>query len=83
MNIVLLIINEINVIKLSLPVKTIKKNHPNSDSAIVLINQDNYMEYELVENLVGQKVSVVIPSKLEYMVDTKFYGITSNCSMVI
>lgn len=75
--------NEINVIKLSLPVKTIKKNHPNSDSAIVLINQNNHMKHELVENFVEQKVSVLIPSELEYMVDTNFYGITSSCSMVI
>ena len=75
--------NEINVVKLSLPLKTIKKNHPYSDSLMVLKNESNHMKYELVENFVEQKVSVVIPSKLEYMVETKFYGLTSSCSMVI
>ena len=75
--------NEINVIKFPFPVKTIKKNHAYSDSVIVLKIQNNHMKYELVENFVEQKVSVVIPSKLEYMVETKFYGITSSCSMVI
>ena len=75
--------NEINVIKFPFPVKTIKKNHTYSDSVIVLKTQNNHTNYELVENFVEQKVSVVLPSKLEYMVETKFYGEASSCSMVI
>ena len=75
--------NEINVIKLPFPVKTIKKNHTYSDSARVFKIHNNHMKYEINENFVDQKVSVIIPSKFEYMVEAKFYGITSSCSMVI
>lgn len=72
-----------NVIKLSLPVKTIKKDHQYSDSSIFLKNQNNHMKYELLKNFAEQKVSVIIPSKLEYLVESKLYGVTSSCSMVI
>jgi GT2 family glycosyltransferase len=74
---------EINIIKLSLPLKTIKKDHPFSDSAEVLTNHNDYMKYELVENIVKEKISVVIPSAIQYMVATKFYDSTSSFSRVI
>lgn len=74
---------EINYIKLSLPLKTIKKNHQYSDSAEVLTKQNDYMKYELVDNVVKEKISVVIPSAVQYMVATKFYDSTSSFSRVI
>jgi GT2 family glycosyltransferase len=74
---------KIDVKKISIPLKTIKKFHPYSDSAEILERINGNIDYEPVENLSGQKLSVVIPSKLEYMVETKFYGLTSSCSMVI
>ena len=74
---------KIDVKKISIPLKTIKKFHPYSDSAEILERINVNIDYEPVENLSGQKLSVVIPSKLEYMVETKCYGLTSSCSMVI
>ena len=74
---------EINFIKLSIPLKTIKKSHQYSDSAEVLTKQNDYMKYELVDNIVKEKISVVIPSAVQYMVATKFYDSTSSFSRVI
>jgi len=74
---------EINIIKLSIPLKTIKKDHRLSDSAEVLTNHNDYMKYELVENIVKEKISVLIPSAIQYMVATKFYDSTSSFSRVI
>ena len=74
---------KIDVKKISIPLKTIKKFHSYSDSTEILGSFYDELDYEPIENLVGQKVSVVIPSALLYMAATKFYDSTPSFSNLI
>jgi GT2 family glycosyltransferase len=74
---------KIDVKKISVPLKTIKKFHAYSDSPEILERINDNIDYEPVENLSGQKVSVVIPSALQYMLATKVYDSTSSFSILI
>lgn len=64
--------------KIALPLKTIKKFHLYSESPIRIENLNKIQDYELVENFVEQKVSVIIPSAFQFMAATKFYDSTSS-----
>ena len=69
--------------KISLPLKTIKKFHSYSDIPEILKSINYELDYEPAEILSGQKVSVVIPSALQYMMATKVYDSTSSFSILI
>lgn len=74
---------KIDVKKISVPLKIIKKFHSYSESAEILERISDNIDYEPVENLSRQKVSVVIPSALQYMMATKVYDSTSSFSILI
>lgn len=73
----------IEIKKISLPLKTIKKFHTYSDLPVIRGGLNEKLDYEQGDNLMGQKISVVIPSALQYMITTNFSDSTSSFSRLI
>lgn len=65
-------------IKLSLPLKTIKKNHIYSEFTEIPKAQKTKMNYEFVEDFIQGKVTVIIPTALHAMPAPKVFNFPSG-----
>lgn len=74
---------KIDIKKISVPLKTIKKFHLYSVLPVIPGSLNEKLDYEQVENLISQKVSVVIPSALQYRGAINFNDLTSSFSELI
>lgn len=74
---------KIDIKKISVPLKTIKKFHSYSPLSVIPGSLNEKLDDEQCKNFREQKVSVIIPSSLQYMIATEFYDSTTSFSMLI